>query len=363
MTMEGIEKVAVLGAGNGGCAVAAVLTLRGCEVRLYSHTEGRLAPLRQGITLCHAYEGVARPSLMTTDLDRAVQGADLVMLVVPAVAHEEYARHLARVLDPDQIVFLNPGHTGGGLHFANELRKWGGPSVPLCESVTLTYICRMEGDATVGVYRETENLRFAALPARKTGELIEKLYPLFPNLRPAVNVFETGLMNINAVIHPPGMLMNAGWIEFLKGEFLFYKESITPAVARVIEQVDAERLSLSRALGLQLPSFIDYFCEAGLTTEGARQTGSVYRAMQESEANRSIRSPSSLNHRYVDEDVGYGLVPMSQLGGLLDVETPAMDSLIVLASIARQKDYAKEGLTIDRMGVSGLSTGKILAML
>ena len=361
--MKGIEKVAVLGAGNGGCAAAAVLTQRGYEVRLYSPTERRLGPLRQGITLTHAYEGLVRPFLMTTDLGTAVCGADLVMLVVPAVAHEGYARRLAPVLERDQIIFLNPGHTGGGLHFANELKKWGAPGVPLCESVTLTYICRMEGEATVGVYRETENLRFAALPAHQTGELIEKLHPLFPNLRSAVNVLETGLMNINAVIHPPGMLMNAGWIEFMKGEFLFYKESITPSVARVIEEVDAERLAVSGALGLQLPAFIDFFCEAGLTTEAARQSRSVYRAMRESEANRSIKSPDTLKHRYVDEDVGYGLVPMSQLGGLLGIGTPAMNSLIVLASIARQRDFDGEGLSVESMGLSGLSAAEIMAML
>ena len=361
--MKGIEKVAVLGAGNGGCAAAGVLTLRGCEVRLYSPSERRLPPLRQGIILRHAYEGVTRPSLITADLNRAVRGADLVMLVVPAVAHEGYARKLAPILEGDQIVFLNPGHTGGGLHFAHELLKWGGPPVPVCESVTLTYICRMEGEATVGVYRETGNVRFAALPARKTGELIEQLHPLFPNLRSAVNVLETGLMNINAVIHPPGMLMNTGWIESQNRDFLFYRESITPSVARVIEMLDKERLYVSRALGLKLPAFIDYFCEAGLTTEGARQTGSVYRAMQESEANRSIQSPPSLNHRYVDEDVGYGLVPMSQFGGLLGVTTPVMDSLIVLASVARQKDYRKAGLSLDRMGLSGLSTKDILLRL
>ncbi len=361
--MKAIKKVAVLGAGNGGCAAAGVLALRGYEVRLHSATEQRLKPLRQGITLSCAYEGVARPSLMTTDLSRAVRDADLVMLVVPAVAHEGYARRLARILESGQIVFLNPGHTGGALHFANELKKWGGPDVPLCESVTLTYICRMEGDARVGVYRETENLRFAALPAGRTGELIETLHPLFPNLRPAANVLETGLMNINAVIHPPGMLMNAGWIEFMKGDFLFYSESITPSVARVIEAVDAERLAVSGAFGLQLPAFIDYFCEAGLTTEAARQTGSVYRAMLESEANRRIRSPDTLKHRYVDEDVGYGLVPMSQLGGLLGIATPAMDSLVVLASIARQKDFARDGLSVEGMGISGLSGGEVTAML
>ncbi|MFQ5912090.1 MAG: NAD/NADP octopine/nopaline dehydrogenase family protein [Nitrospinota bacterium] len=359
--MPEVRKVAVLGAGHGGCAAAAVLTLRGYEVRMHSRSEGRLAPLRSGISVRGEYQGRPIPALLTTDLASAVSGADLVMLVVPSVAHEGYARALAPVLRPEQVVYLNPGHTGGGFHFAAELRAAGGSDAPLCESVTLTYICRMEGEATVAVYRETTNLRFAALPAGRTEELTQRLRPLFPNLRPASNVLETGFMNINAVIHPPGVLMNAGWIEFTGGDVLFYKESITPAVARVIEEVDAERLAVAGRLGLRLPAFIDYFCEAGLTTEAARRSRSVYRAMQESGPNRTIKSPSSLDHRYVHEDVGYGLMPMSEFGRLVGVSTPAMDSLITLASIAQNKDYRREGLTLARMGVEGLSPEELLA--
>ncbi len=359
--MSEIRKVAVLGAGHGGCAAAAVLTLRGYEVRMHSRSEARLAPLKGGITVQGEYQGVAKPALLTTNLTDVVSGADLVMLAVPSVAHEGYARALAPILKEEQVVYLNPGHTGGGLHFAAELRALAGPPVPLCESVTLTYICRMEGDATVGVYRETTNLRFAALPGDRTQELADRLHPLFPNLCPASNVLETGFMNINAVIHPPGMLMNAGWIEFTGGDILFYKESITPSVARVIEAVDDERLAVAEKLGLELPAFIDYFCEAGLTSEAARQSRSVYQAMQESRPNKTIKSPSSLDHRYVHEDVGYGLTPMSEFGRLVGVPTPAMDSMVTLASIAQDKDYRGEGLRLTRMGVEGLSPKALLA--
>jgi opine dehydrogenase len=353
--MGAIHSVAVLGAGHGGAAVAADLTLRGYEVRLHSRTAERLEPLRAGVTLTGVRQGTATPARITTDLAAAVRGADLVLLVVPAVAHESYARALAPLLTPGSTVMLNPGHTGGSLDFATALAGAGGRVGAVCESVTLTFICRMEGPATVGVYRETTRLRFAALPARRTAELHLRLTPLFPNLVPAENVLETGLMNINAVIHPPGMLMNAGWIEFTGGRALFYRESITPAVARVIEAVDAERLALAERLGLTLPAFIDYFCAAGLTTEGARATRSVYRAMRESEANRTIRAPSSLDHRYVHEDVGFGLVPMTALAGLVGLPTPAMESLITLASVARGRDYRREGLTLERMGLAGLS--------
>ena len=361
--MREIQKVAVLGAGNGGCAAAAILTLRGFEVRLYSGSEDRLRVLRDGITVRHAYEGFARPSLITTDLKLAVAGADLVMPVIPSVAHKDYAHLLAPLLERQQIVFLNPGHTGGALNFAAVLRKFGGPPVPVCESVTLTYICRMEEDAVVGVYRETTNLRFAALPALYTHEMAQLLSPLFANLCAAQNVLETSFMNINAVIHPPGMLMNAGWVEFTGGDFLFYKQAIGPAVARVIEAVDAERLAVSKRLGIEVPTFIDYFFEAGLTTEAGKASCSVYQAMQESGPNQTIKSPPTMDHRYIEEDIGYGLVPMAEFGRLVDVPTPAMDSLITLASLVRGKNYRATGLTLRRMGLAGLSPERIISSI
>jgi len=357
-----MRRVAVLGAGHGGAATAADLTLRGFEVRLHGRREAALAPLRGGITVRGAREGTAVPALITTDLAAAVAGADLVILVVPAVAHAPYARGLAPLLGPETVVMLNPGHTGGSLHFAAELRGAGARALPpLCESVTLTYICRMEGPATVGIYRETTRLRFAALPASRTAELVRRLRPLFANLVPAASVLETGLMNINAVIHPAGVLMNAGWTEFTGGGFLFYRESITPAVARVIEAVDAERLAVAARLGLSLPAFIDFFCDAGLTTEAARRSRSVHRAMLESAANASIKAPPSLDHRYVHEDVGSGLVPMSELGRLVGAPTPTMDALVTLASTAQGRDYRAEGLTLARLGLGGLTPAQLLA--
>lgn len=361
--MGEIGKVAVLGAGHGGCASAAILSLKGYEVRLYSRSEERLLPLRQGITVRDTYEGRAIPSLITTCIEDAVRGADLVMLVVPSIAHAGYAKALGPLLHRDQVVYLNPGHTGGGLHFRKELARAGGPPVRLCESTSLTFICRMEGPDTVGVYRETRNLRFAALPSSGTLELLGLLRPLFPNLTPAANVLETGFMNINAVIHPPGVLMNTGWTEFTGGDFLFYKESITPSVARVIEAVDRERLALCSRFGLQTPEFIDYFADAGLTTEEARRSRSVYLAMQNSGPNKTIKAPPSLDHRYVHEDIGYGLVPMTELGKATGLRTTAMDTLISLASIALGRDYRTSGLTLEKMGMAGMRVEQILSVI
>jgi len=357
-----IKTVAILGAGHGGCAAAADLGKRGYDVRLHARSAERLKPLRErgGIEVRGVQHGLVQVDLMTTDLGVAVRGADLIMLVVPSIAHGPYARALALLIADGQTIFLNPGHTGGGLHFRHELRRAGyrGP-VTICETVTLTYITRMEAPATFNIYSYTTRLRFAALPGRHTDTMFGLIKPLYPEIVPASSVLETGLGNINALFHPPGMIMNAGWIERRRGDFLFYREGITDAVGRVVAAVDDERLAVAKALGVPAAPFIDMFHQAGLTTAAARDSRNIARACEESEPNRTIKAPASLDHRYLQEDVGYGLVPMSELGRLAGVATPTIDALIRLAELALGIDYRAGGLTLERLGLAGKSPAEL----
>jgi opine dehydrogenase len=358
-----IRRIAVLGAGHGGCAAAADLTLRGFEVRLQARRASRLAAIEAngGVTASGVQEGLARVAHMTTDVADAVDGADLIMLVVPSVAHESYAEALAPLLDADTPVFLNPGHTGGGMHFAHALARAGFQGTPrLCETVTLTYISRLEGEASVGIYGYTKRLMFAALPARETGALHDLVRPLYPEIVAASSVLETGLANMNAVFHPPGMLMNAGWIEHTDGGFLFYREGITEAVGRVVSALDAERVEIARGLGVPTRSFLETFHAAGLTSDAALASGSVARACRESEPNRTLKSPPSLDHRYVHEDVGYGLVPMAAFARLAGVKCPVIDAHIDLLSAAAGIDYRATGLTLEALGLAGVPLQDVL---
>ena len=352
-----IRSVAIMGAGHGGLAAAADLIRRGFEVRLHARRDESLSPIRAqgGIATKGVQTGLVPTKLMTTDVAEAIHGADLVMLVVPSVAHEFYAAALAPHLTPGQLVFVNPGHTGGGLHFVHSLREAGyRDSVNTCEGVTLTYICRKTGPAEVDIFSMVKNLKFAAFPGKHADELFAAIKKLYPEIVLSSSVLETGLTNINAVFHTPGMLMNAGWIEDTGGDFLFYREGITPAVGRVTAEVDRERLAVAKALGVPSASFLENFYQAGLTTKEAADSGDISRACVESEPNKSIKSPPSLDHRYVHEDVGYGLVPFAAFGYLAGVETPTIDALIHLCSQLMEIPYAETGLTLDKMGLAGI---------
>jgi opine dehydrogenase len=134
---------------------------------------------------------------------------------------------------------------------------------------------------------------------------------------------------------------------------------MTPAVGAVMEAVDGERLAIADAFGVQAKSLARHFCEERTKTKEAIRSGSAYRIVKESQSSQRIKAPSTLDHRFLHEDVGCGLVPMSAFGNLVGVETPNMEALTRLASLANDIDYTSSGRTLDRMGLSGVSADRM----
>jgi opine dehydrogenase len=355
--------VAILGAGNGGCAAAADLTLRGFRVRLFNRTAARLEPIaeRGGLVLTGAAgDGFARLDTITDKLDEALAGAELIIITAPTSALTYYAPALASLVKPDQVIFLNPGHVGGGLFVANEFRRHSAiTNLRLCETTSLTYACRMQDPTTIMVYTVATNLLFASFPGDQVEHTFDLVRTAFPQVTKANDVLETAMQDLNAVEHPAQILCNAGWVEHTSGDFYFYYEGTTPSVARVIEAVDAERLDLANAIGVPTKSFVEYFFEAGYTSRDALLDGSVYAAMQASAPNRWIKGPRNLDHRYIHEDVGWGLVPWLELARVFGASLPIMGCLTDLAGVMNRVDYRTAGLTLERMGLSGLSRDQI----
>lgn len=347
--------VCVLGAGNGGLATAAHLSLEGHEVRLFNRTFGKIEPIIQsgGITVKGILgERIATPRLVTPSIEEAILGAEIILVVVPAIGHAYYSKIIAQHLKDGQLVVLIPGSTGGALHVANNLRANGCKTdLLIAETNTLTYASRTDNVAEVTIYNIASNIMLGVLPSRHTQKVLERFHQIYPGVVPATNVLESSLTNLNAIIHPPGMILNAGWIERTKGAFYYYYEGTTPAVADLMQRLDDERLEIMAALGFTQVPFIKRFFEAGYTTQQAVSQNSIYKAMQESEPNRWLRSPGTLFHRYLEEDVPFGLVPMTEIAKRLDVKTPTMDTVIAISSILNRRDYREDGLTLRKMGI------------
>jgi opine dehydrogenase len=354
--------VAVLGAGNVGCALAADLILRGFEVRLFNRSAPRLDPIREagGIHATGMVEGFAPTAVLTHVVEEAVDGADVVVLTVPSPALPFFAPKLATATTAEQVIWLNPGQSGGALYLAAEMERTNGRrDVPICQMTTSSHGARMSAPATVGVFA-LSHVSLAAFPNRDLDACHERLEALLPGQFERIdNVLEADLLNINAVLHPAGMVCNAGWLEATEGEFPFYRDGMSPAVARVIEKADEERLALAGRLAVPTVPLVQSLQRAGYTSPEGASTGRVHAAMWASEALRLVQAPPSLDHRYLHEDVGWGLVPWIHLARAVGVPTPTMVALTALASLMNGVDYMNEGLTLDRMGLTGMTADEI----
>ena len=353
------RRYAVIGAGHGGKAMAADLAARGFSVSLYSRgpEDVREVALRRAIEL-ECEDGTVhdcRLDVVTSDIPEVLDGADVIMVVLPASAHRDIARLCAASLRSGQIVILNPGRTGGALEFRRILSQMGCPGgVIVAETATFLFGSLSTGPAQARIVRRKNAVPLAALPAIHTDQVLEAVHDALPQFIPAANVLHTSLDNMGAVFHPALTLLNASWIERTLGAFDFYIDGVTPSTARVLEALDRERVSVASALGVQVRPALVWLKDA-YSAEGE----TVYEAMQANVGYVGIKAPRTLRHRYLLEDVPFSLVPLASLGAQFGIETGATEAMIRLASLVHGTDYFGRGRNVEDMGLKGLRADEV----
>ena len=352
MAENQIPKVAILGAGNGGLAATVDLTIRGFSVSLWSRRIETLLPIqtRGGIEYSGVFgEGLIEPTLVTDDLGEVLIEAELVIIMLPTSAHFEIGQSLAPLITKEQTLFLAPGHTLTILPAA--LHAGGVISPEFCEVGTLPYICRRDENASVSISKCSDYLPFAAFPVNRVDKMFSLVQQVFPKIHAMASPLMTVFTYMNAIHHPPATICNAGRIENTDGNFFHYFEGISPSVGRLIDYLDSERRKVAMALEVETKTFVEHFHQMGYTTDEARDTRLAYEAFHQSIPDRFIKAPKSLDHRFLDEDIPYGLVLLSELGRLAGIKTPSIDAMIHLAEVCTGKPYRNEGLTLERLGL------------
>lgn len=350
-------KIAVLGAGAGGTAVAFDCAAHRHDVRLFDFPQfpDNIAAVHKqgGIHAEGDLSGFAAIASAGHDIDETLRDAELVYVVGPAFSTEPFGEAAAGRLREGQTVIVTPGSCGGALAF----KKAAGlalddDSICVAETHTLHYAVRLTEPGRVRVFLKLKagNL-LAALPSRKTGDVLALIADVYPTMEPARSVIQTSLQNANPVIHPAVTLANAARIEGTGGEFLFYEEGVTDSVGRLIRAVDQERVAIGAKLGIEVLTDPAMGMRQGYML--ADNYGSAYR---EAPGFQGIGAQPQLDHRYLNEDVGYGLVFMSQLGRQVGVETSTIDAIIQLASVLMARDYGAEAPRTPRsLGIEDLS--------
>jgi opine dehydrogenase len=355
-----LNKVAVLGAGNGGLSMGAFLSLKGCHVNIFDKFPAAIEDVKKagGVMLKGVSStGFAEFKTITTHIEEAIDGCNVILIVTPAFAHRELAQKMAPYLTSGQKIILNPGRTAGAIEFYMTVKStYPNANFVVAETQSLIYACRKTGLAEATIYKVKKEMALAALPAYKTPEILEELKPYFPQFIAAENVLETSFLNIGAIFHPTPALLNIARIEG-KELFEYYMDGITPCVSNVLERIDAERVAIADTLGVKTMTCIEWLEDV---YEIPHMSGtSIYEAVQKQESYRGIEAPKDPFARYISEDVPMSLVPLAEFGRIAGVPTPTMNLMIDLANLVHQTDYREKGRTLSRLQLEGVCLGDL----
>lgn len=355
-------RVAVVGGGAGGAAAAVELTQAGHTVALWSRAAATLEPYRAAGGIAH--DGVLGSSTtaiarLTDDLRLAIADAEAAVVALPTHSHGSIARALANAGWPaDRPVVLNPGHTGGAFAFTTAFRGVRAEVPPIAAFSTLTYVARKPSPERLNISGRAKAVRMGALPGAEAAMAAGTA--LFPAAEPQIDVLAADLANVNMVLHPPGAVLAAAWVEARQGDFTFYVEAMTPGVARVMRRLDDERRAVAAAFGHRLPNLIEEMRRIGTVEAEVRDIDDFAAAIAGGGANARIKGPKSLEDRYYREDFGHGLLPFLELAKIAGVATPTAEALFALGGTLAGIDYRDGGRTAEAMGIAGLSREQLI---
>lgn len=358
-------QIAILGSGNGGCAMAFDFSQHGHTVRLFDFekfSENTAAISRSGgIHSVGRLEGFAAVEYAGTDLARVLDGAEMIFAVGPAYSTRPFAEACKPHLRSGQTVVICPSSCGGSFEFVKaaeiDLENDG---IIVAETSTLPYAVRITQPGKIHVFLKLHaGVFLAAYPAKHTAYVLTHIQDVYPCIDPATNVLQTSLQNGNPVIHPAVTLMNASLIERTAGDFFFYEEGVTPAVGRLMAAIDKERIAIGSKLGLQIIPDPELGCR-----QGYMQIASYDEGFSTALGFAGIKAQRELDNRYFQEDVGYGLVFLKCLGEQLDVEVSNISALIRIVSVLMDRDYLSEApRTMSRYGLAGHSAAQLSQIL
>ena len=348
-------RIAVLGGGNGCFAAAADGALAGHEVRFWRRDAAAVAAhVTAGGTITvrdAAGVRVAKPALITADLGAAVRGADLILIPLPATAQEALAPRLAPHLSAGQVVYLPPGTLGSAL-FAWHAHRAGARDVAFAETGTLPWLVRKRGPYEINVTTRAVRLPTGVFPERLAPHALAVIGQAFPGaIEPCGDALSGALMNGGPTIHAPLIVMNAGAIDrFARGgpDFDIHNEGTQPAIRRVTDALDAERIALREALGYGAPHFplADHYNKDGELWMYPRLSHSDLQ-----DSNDWREKLDLTQHRYMAEDTLMGLPLLLSVARLTGTGMPLTAAF---ASIGRAVSGLPFGRSLETVGLGGL---------
>lgn len=339
-------KIAILGAGNTGKAYSVYLSHLGHEVALYDRSPDRLTPIvGRGITATARIEGLF-PVSTSANLTDTVRGSRLILICTVAGGHRPLASALRGLLEEGQHILITNG-CWGAVEFDSCLGEEASEKgCTISETGGQLILCNSPSPESVYIKTIKKQVPFSCTKPADNSILLNFFATLFPQLCPAPSVLYTSLNNSNPVSHGPFVLFNLTRME--NGEdYLLFGTGMTERVARFIERIDRERVEVVRACGTEAATLLDM-----LNASWPDKQSSLYDVFHNTPAYSVTKGPATLNHRFLTEDLPYGLVPYLCLGKRFGIETPALTALVQMIGLYMETDYLTQGPELEALDLS-----------
>lgn len=350
-------KIAMVGAGNAGCAVAADLTMKGHELTLIK-TSHAMHDDNFNYLLSHDGEmtlnefgemKTAHIAHVTRDISM-VKGNEIVIIYIQTNYHEQVIERVIPYLEDDQIVLINPGY----LSTAYVLKHCKDKKLIIAEAESSFIDGRITEPGLFRVgFRNVRN-PIGIYPVARREEAIAKLDQMQQRFVYLNSVVEAALHNPNLIVHTVGSVMSIPRIEMAKDQFCMYHEAYTrnnPATWAVLEKLDSEKKAVLEKLGFPPMSYVEA-CKYRNSLDDSMDAKEVF--LNYAEMPTRAKGPVKVDSRYISEDVPQGLVMLEALGKSLEVSTPICTALIEIASAALGRSMRTEGRTPTKLGLENI---------
>lgn len=340
---------AIIGAGNGGQAFAAYLSLKGLDITIYDTFQETVDLLNEqgGIYIegNSKVTGFGKLLFASTDIGKVMEGAEVILIVLPSMYHKSIASQMAPFLKDGQIVIGNPITPMGSMEFDNTLKAAGCKAdILLAGTDTLLFACRLQEPGRVLVSGQKHDITIAAYPASNNVALGQAVCEVLPEYRVVLDLLQVTFDNLNFEFHPGPTLLYTAMIENESLKFEYYHDFV-PSQIKLIMAIDKERLELCRIYGVEARDVTTTF------RDEYGYEGDLYQMIKHADCYNGILGPDTMNNRFLTEDIPYSLRAIQSLAKIAHIDTPAIDTVVNLAYLLIG-DHLDEGRTLKNLGLA-----------
>ena len=351
-------QIAIAGTGSIAKGCAALLYSRGHKPVLWSPTGNGAKSFKQdagedGLLCAKGAVNEAFALEVLSDVSTVINGADVILIAVPAYGHKAVFDAIAPHVTNNQTIIIS-SHASFGALYISQLLTHRGIQANIIAWGTTIVSGSSNSPANVMVNTIRDQVDIATVPqsnAERGKALCTSLFG--DNFVIRDGLIAISLSNLNPQNHLGIALCNLTRME--RGEVWAQSQNVTSTVGRLLEALDKERLAIAAAVGVQVRTIFEHFHLSFHIKKDsiANMNQAIF------DNGSSAFGPKTTDSRYVLEDVPFGLVPTAMLGQLVGKPAVLHEAGIVLMGGLYGRDFMQENDLIQALNLDEMSLAEL----